>query len=169
VDPQRIVFDRHFPVLFKYFSYRDLGKADCEDACQEVFLRFFQKYTIEHLDEVACAKILYVIAHNVYREWVRSAVKHSSLALLDTDLPEGSSWETYVEEVESPEGQLYQEELRAAIAQLSPNLRQVIELRFFEGLTRREIAEKLNTKEKYVHIYQQRGIKALQKLVSPSA
>ncbi len=166
MDISQRIYSAHFKPLYKYFAYRDLSGPDCEDACQEVFLRFFQKYSAGPLSETGQSKILYTIARNVYLEQLRKLTKHAHNELFEDDLPEGHEWTQFVEEEQSPQGEDLRAELIQAIAQLSPALRQVLEMRFIEGLTRREIAEKLNTKEKYVHIYQQRAIKQLQKVVS---
>jgi len=168
VGNDHLFYQAHFKPLYKYFVYRDVSGSETEDLCQEVFLRFFAKYDHETLEKDEQSKILYTIAKNVYREWLRQVSK-GTFSLLESDLPETAVWESFIDEVETTTDDSFFDALHLAIGTLNPTLRQVIELRFLQMKTRAEVAEILNTKEKYVHIYQQRALKQLQKAVSLQA
>ena len=170
MDPQS-VHTKFFKVIYRFFYYRDVDKEEIEDLCQETFFRFFNKYTLENLTEIQITKILYTIARNVWREWLRKMTATKTEELFKDD----GAYDLILESSEdgdNPDLEGERAQLIEAINNLNPTLRTVLTMRFVEGKTRREIAEHLGTKEKYVHIYQQRGIKALQKIlktVSPSA
>jgi len=157
-----------FPALFRYFYYRNISKEETEDLAQETFLRFFKKYDSTKYSLEECRKITYGIASNVYKEWLRS-IQHTSNYELHEDFPLPDKHEELCDDTSEEYLEKHLPLLHAAIDQLAPTLKQVITLRFIEGLTRKEVAERLNTKEKYVHIYQQRAIKSLQKILGTSA
>jgi RNA polymerase sigma factor (sigma-70 family) len=166
LDP-RHVHATHFKAVYRFFYYREVDGEEIEDLCQDTFFRFFQKYGQQELDTVRISKTLYVIARNVWREWLRLQRRTQTEALFEDELY-AATFEAFGEEELEKQPVIGGEELRAAIAELNPTLRTVITLRFLEGKTRQEVADALGTKEKYVHIYQQRGIKALQKLLAVS-
>jgi len=156
MDP-REAYDKNFACIYRYFYYRGAPGADAEELCQETFLRFFQKYRPVDLDELGVRKIVYKIAANVYKEWVRERVQ-LPVYELDRDFP--------IPEVEEEDDPFEfsddcRESLLAAIEQLHPTMKTVLTMRFVEGKTRREVAEVLSIKEKDVHTYQKRGIRML--------
>ena len=138
MSPEKIYND-HFRLIYRFFYYK-LVDIDAEDLAQEVFLRFFKRYTKNQFSDEETKKVLFGIAQNVYKEWVRQAIKHQNYPLD----PEMEVKENYVEFTDDEfELQLegYRSDMREAIARLNPTLRQVIELRFLEGKTRAEVAE----------------------------
>lgn len=154
------LYNSTFKLIYRYFYYRNVAETELEDLSQEVYLRFFKAYDSQKLDQLSSQKILYRIASNVYKEWVRTAIKSQTWELdenLDSPLSQ--------EELADPDFEAEQERLKqlvlAGLEQLHPVTREVIRLRCIEGLTRKEVGERLQMKEKYVHIYQQRGIRAL--------
>jgi RNA polymerase sigma factor (sigma-70 family) len=169
VDPQS-AHAQNYSLLYRFFYYRDVDAGDIEDLCQETFYRFFSKYDCSQLDSLRITKTLYAIARNVWREWLRSEVASRTVELDDDDGAYGADFNAFTEEEPSLEmDDVQRGMLIKAIKTLNPTLRTVLTMRFLEGKTRSAIAEHLGTKEKYVHIYQQRGIKALQKALALSA
>lgn len=119
-----------------------IGKAavplsDLEDVSQEVFLRLLRYERIELVEHPQA--YLYKMAYNVAAEWaIRSRSRH----------PHESRWLAGLVADELPEDsaqlQGIEREVARAVNTLHPRHREVLKLHFAEGLTRAEIAERLN-------------------------
>ena len=68
---EKDLFDSLFPVIYRYFYYKQVSRDEIEDLAQDTFLRFFAKYPTSNLAEEESRKIIFGIAKNVYREWVK--------------------------------------------------------------------------------------------------
>jgi RNA polymerase sigma factor (sigma-70 family) len=162
-----LIYNETYKSLYRFLYYKNLDKKDVEDLLQESYYRFFSKYGDRSLLVEECKKILYSVALNVYREWVRRNMREQTFEL-EQDYPSQAADIGYFEDAEVDDFEKYRSLLFAAIDELNPTLQAVVRMRFIENMTRAQIAEKLGTKEKYVHIYQQRAIEMLQKkVVSP--
>jgi RNA polymerase sigma-70 factor (ECF subfamily) len=111
--------------------------SDLEDVSQEVFLRLLMYERIELVEHPQA--YLYKMAHNVAAEWaIRSRCRH----------PHDSRWLAGLVADELPQdGAEFQElerEVARAVNTLRPRHREVLKLHFAGGLTRPEIAERLN-------------------------
>jgi RNA polymerase sigma factor (sigma-70 family) len=148
-----------FKRIHRFFWYRDVPEPEIADLCQEVYMRYYARYGETDAEEEAAHKLLYGIAKNVWREWVRQESKHSHYALEEWDLPIEPQDEEFADDTE------LLEVLRRYIPKLSEALRPVIVARFLEGKTRAETAAKLGMSEKQVHVYQRRAVVSLQKIV----
>jgi len=134
-------------------------------------MRFWNGYKIHLNDFTQSKKIVYGIALNVYREWVRSSIKNDNLALEDywTQLAEEDQitctdhWSSNDYEEKHLE---LKQKLREAIAKLPEKQRLVLEYRFLHRLSRKETAVKMNTTEDNVYTYQKRAIKTLQQIIN---
>ncbi len=165
------LYTSSFKGVFRFFYYKSVQFDQIEELCQEVYLRFWDAYQSKLQDTEQCKKILYGIALNVYREWVRSSIKNSFISLEDY-------WESLLEEDEinsidswcSPEYDQQQEELkqklRWAIHQLPEQQKKVLEYRFIHGMSREETAQKMNMSVDNVHTYQKRAIKSLKQIIN---
>jgi RNA polymerase sigma factor (sigma-70 family) len=155
-----------FPKAYRYFYYKSVEKAYIEDLAHEVYIRFYQKYSSEATSLEECMKILYGICRNVYREWVRKQVSEKSVPLIDNlkyEIYDDQSYNHEVFEDDSFDKKvtLMKKEMKKAVAGLNGRLRLVLEYRFLQGKTRKEVAEILKINEKDVHTYQKRAIKYL--------
>lgn len=158
------VYRARFKPLYRYFYYKNIRHADIDDLVQDTFLRFFERYDVATLNETDCAKLLYGFARNIYLEWVRKHANHP-IAELNEDFPDEST-ENDWENTSANDLSDNRKELLAAIEELNPTLRKVIQLRFLEGKTRRETADLLSIEPKHVHVYQRRAIAALKKTLA---
>jgi RNA polymerase sigma factor (sigma-70 family) len=162
-------YDDSFKAAYRFFFYKNVSKSQIEDLVQDSFMRFYQSYQFKLGDKDERGKILLGICLNVYREWVRVQVST------------GNVWE-YIEEVDWEEERVSFDEysnpdyeieverrkalLRQSLSELSGTVRSVLELRFLQGLTRAQTADKLGISEDQVHTYQKRGIKYLKEILN---
>lgn len=162
-----------FPGLYRFFYYKSVDSALVEDLVQDVYIRFYNKFSQKELSETESRKILYGIAKNVFKEWVRASMKERKVSLFENyeyeELDQGDLLDIFLSyEVTDFDKKLEEKKilLKDAMDKLSENVRQVIQLRFIEGMTRKETAERLGMKEKDVHTYQKRGIKYLKNILN---
>ena len=114
------------------------------------------------LSELDCQKILYTIARNVYREWVRQAKRQAVVELNDDQAVTDSFAEFSLDVAEEPE-EFNPKLLEEALLTLSDNFQAVLRMRFILGMTRAQVAEELGIKEKHVHVYQRRALVVLRR------
>ncbi|MCX7838663.1 MAG: sigma-70 family RNA polymerase sigma factor [Anaerolineae bacterium] len=151
-----IIYDQYSPALYRYAA-RLLGNADAAEECvAEVFSRFLHALKNgggprEHLQAY-----LYRIAHNWITDQWRRAPPVTSLAPdaldelhADPERTLGRAWE--------------HARVRAALAQLTPDQRQVIVLKFVEELDNATIAAALNKPIGAIKSLQHRALAALRR------
>ena len=163
---QEGVYNSNFKRVYRFFYYKDVQPpAEIEDLVHNVLLRFFQKYNCQKLDSEESSKIIFGIAKNVYKEWVRELLNNRTTELND-EIDHPCDDDTYPDEDFERKIAQFRQNVSDAINKLSPSLKEVITMRFLDGMTRKEVAEKLKVSEKHVHVYQRRGIIALQNIIN---
>ena len=147
------IYDRHQPAIYRYIFYR-VGDAAAEDLTSEVFVRLVD--SIEHFTYQGRPLLawLYTIAHNLVTDHHRSTGR-TTMVPLDEQL---------VDEATDPEDAaghtLAQQRLAAALDQLTEDQRQVLLLKFFEGLDNKTAAQLSGKSYDAVKALQHRGLAA---------
>jgi RNA polymerase sigma-70 factor (ECF subfamily) len=160
-DPEiyKQLYNRYFPRLYAYASYR-LGRVqDTEDLVAETFLKMFEK--IEYLEwrgESSFAAWLFRVAHNLVNDFYRQNQHHEEPLLLE-ELPELQTSALLPDDVVHRKEMFAH--LRRLIGTLSPRRQEVITLRFFGGLRNQEIAKVLGLDERTVASHLCRGLEDL--------
>ncbi|QQR93596.1 RNA polymerase sigma factor [bacterium] len=159
---------------FFYFFYHKpyINRDTAEDLVSETFLRGY-KYTLENsISEEEVLKLLFGIAKNVYKEWVKK-----NIAMAEVEFNEEIS--SFIDEYEALDDpnissteipnkhEKMIEQCKDVIDTFSDKLKYVMRYRFIEGLSRAETAQILHISEDAVHTYQKRGIKYLKEKVVP--
>lgn len=130
-------------------AYRMVGnRSDAEDAAQETFLKAFG--AIARFDaERPLGPWLKRITTNHCLNWLQSSRAKTTSVVTDMTFPgqEAETMDQYAQSKPLPEQTIIRQEtaeqLRAAIWQLPPHYRAVIELRHFQNLSYDEMAETL--------------------------
>jgi RNA polymerase sigma-70 factor (ECF subfamily) len=120
-----------------------LSESDLDDVAQEVFLRLLRYNNVELIEHPQA--YLLRMAANVVGEWnMRSRNRR----------PHDARWLDDLQAESDPECEVAREaahrQLRQALASLPPRQREVLRLHFGEGLTRVQIAERIETSERSV-------------------
>ncbi len=138
-DPAALasLYDRYAPLVYGLARriVRDEGQA--EDLVQEVFLRVWNRPHV------------YDQGRGSFRAWLLSMAHHLAVDLVRRRRREVSYREKLTGSAETPDP--FEEALtevdganvRSLLGRLPPDQRRVVELAYFEGLTHREIAERL--------------------------
>jgi len=148
----------HVEKIYRYVFYQVKSKTVAEDITEEVFLKAWRAISSCRGKEKSFSSWLYRIAHNQIIDEFRRRKRHPSL-LIETV-------ESITDTTNGVEKYLEQQELLGVIDYLPSNQRQVIILKFIEGLDNREIANIMGKSEGAIRIMQMRALVTLKKQLS---
>ncbi|NJN44635.1 MAG: sigma-70 family RNA polymerase sigma factor [Anaerolineae bacterium] len=159
-----IVYDRYAPSVMGFVLRIVQDHAVAEDVVQETFWRIWKGCTGFRKERGTFSSWMYAIARNTAIDRWRGMKDNPSLSL-DQEVGGSSLRETQPDPDEDVAEAVFDtfrhRQVRAAIQALPEEQSEVIELAFFKGLTRQEIAEAMQTPLGTVHT---RARLALQKL-----
>ena len=154
----RVLYERYYDPIFRFVFRRTADESLTADLCSQVFLKALQKLGKYQYRGVPFSAWLYRIATNEVTQHFRDAGKHRTVSVDDHHLQQ------IAEEMESRRSFTVEQ----MIAQL-PNLRerdvQILELRFFEQRSFREVAEILEITESNAKVRTYRVLERLRKLM----
>lgn len=153
------IYDQHQPAVYRYVFFRVGDVATAEDLTSEVFVRMVEKIDRFAYRGRPLLSWLYTIARNLvtdYHRRARTLPMGEQLAVDRADLEE------------AVERGLTQRMLAAAIARLTEDQRQVILLKFIEGLDNETTARTLGKSVGAVKALQHRGLAALRRILEQS-
>jgi RNA polymerase sigma-70 factor, ECF subfamily len=157
------LYRAYLPTVYKFLYYRLNGnKAMAEDMTGETFVRALRKIGDYNVTGADFGAWLVRIARNLIYDNAKSA-RHR-LEQLSEKFPEASMGATETTEDEVVSG-IEQGEVVRAIQHLSPDQRDVVTMRFLQGMEVSEVAEALGKKEGTIRTLQFRGLKSLQKVL----
>lgn len=125
---------RHQKILLNFFI-RMGASGDSEDLVQETFVRLYN-YRDRYQPSARFTSFLYHLARNAWADHGRKAARSERLA-------------THLQEFHPPSGMEggssrgEQADIEAALARLSPKLREVVVLNIYQGLRYQEVADAL--------------------------
>ncbi len=124
---------RHQKMLLNFFA-RMGAQSECEDLVQNTFIQLYQ-YRDRYQATAKFTTFLHVLAYRVWADLGRKKMRREKLAVFLRVAAETT--ETASEEPESGM------DVQAALDKLSPKLREVVVLHFYQGLPYQEIADVL--------------------------
>ncbi len=156
------IYDQYQPAIYRYIFYRVGDVATAEDLTSEVFVRLVEKsHQLVYRGRPLLAW-LYTIARNLITDYHRRAGR-ATMFPLDERLVAGT-----IDLAKAPDHALTQQMLATALARLTEDQRQVILLKFFEGLTNETVARTLGKSIGSVKSLQHRGLAALRRILKPT-
>jgi len=153
------IYDRHQPAIYRYIFYRVGDAATAEDLTSEVFVRLVERIDRFTYRGRPLLAWLYTIARNLVADHHRRAGRPSPLPL-DERLTASAA-----DPEEALARRLTQQRLIAAIAYLTEDQRQVLLLRFVEGLDNETVARMLGKSVGAVKALQHRALAALRRIL----
>lgn len=144
------LIQRHQSDLFSFIYYKVQSEDLANDLFQDTFVKIIitlkeRRYTEEGKFIVWAKRI----AHNLVIDHFRAKVKYQKISETTFEDEEFSIFDLIREPSESVEDRLFSEQvnkdLHKMLEHLPENQREVIQLRFFEGFSFKEIAEKTDT------------------------
>jgi RNA polymerase sigma-70 factor (ECF subfamily) len=155
------LFERYQEVVFRYVLFRMNDRAIAEDLTQETFVRALRRIGSVSYQGRDIGAWFVTIARNLIFDHVKSSrYRLESTTENITDLSPSTS---------GPEHQVLEnatnDELLRSIAKLNPDQQECIQLRFLQGLSVAETAEKMNRNEGAVKALQHRAVRRLAQLL----
>lgn len=145
-----ILIERHQKEIFSYIFYKVLDDALANDVFQDTFMKVIITLKEGRYNEEG-KFVLWVkrIAHNLIIDHYRLKAKHNKVSETSYDNEEYSIFDLISGKEENIEEQLIslqiQEDLMKMLEFLPENQQEVIKLRFFDGLSFKEIAEQTSS------------------------
>ncbi len=139
--------------IYRYVFYQVRNKMIAEDLTEEVFVKAWRAIDSCRGKETTFSPWLFRIAHNHVIDSLRRSRNNSSVEV--ENLPERSDPTTRAE------GELERHELIKLVARLPEKQRQVVILKFIEGLDNHEISRILGKGEGAIRILQMRALSLL--------
>jgi len=144
--------------IYRYVFYQVRDRMTAEDLTEEIFLKAWGAIGSCKGKERTFSSWLYRIAHNQVIDNLRSQRRYLSVdveALAEVNSPEPE------------EGRkIEQQEMLDAISELPQNQKQVIILKFIEGLGNREIEQVTGKKQGAIRVLQMRALATLRQRLS---
>jgi RNA polymerase sigma-70 factor (ECF subfamily) len=154
------IYDTLSPAIYAY-AMRLLGDVDlAEDCVAETFSRFLHAVSSGGGPKNFLKAYLYRVAHNWITDRYRHARPETPLEL-NLELTADSRAEPHTSVVDEMERQ----ELRAALALLTPEQRQVVSLKYLENLDNAAIAEALQKPVGAIKSLQHRALGTLRRIL----
>ena len=152
------LYSRYAPRIETYLAQRLNGHTtDAEDLTADVFTKVLERLDSYQSRGLPFSAWLFRVAHNRLIDHVRRAPRQATEPLDEAlDVPEwGSSRELNLN--------LTSDQLRSELQLLTPEQREVVKLRFLDGLSLLETAERTGRGEEAVKKLQARGLAALKR------
>jgi RNA polymerase sigma-70 factor (ECF subfamily) len=156
-DAARILYERYFDRIYNYV-YARLGRAeDAEDLAIDTMTRSLTRLDLFKDQGVAFSSWVYRIAHNATIDHYRRHGKVTLVSLEQAQLPQSA------DPSELAVDQLSNEDLRAALRDLTDEQQQVLILRFFQDLTAAQVAGIMGKSVGAVQALQHRALGSLER------
>lgn len=143
--------------IYRYAFHQVRDRMTAEDITEEVFVKAWKAIKSCKGKGKTFSAWIYRIAHNHIINTLRNSQKFTSIEMEN------------IAEISSPklevETKLEQQELTEMIADLPQNQRQVVVLKFIDGLDNKEIGKIMRKSEGAVRILQMRALTALRKKI----
>lgn len=156
------LYDVFAPRVYRFFRFRVSSPEAAEDLMQRVFFKMIETLPTYQSRGLPFAAWIFRVARNAWIDENRTARTTVSMDQLEAEPAE--SGDPHAHATASLDGEM----IRRAIATLPKDQREVIECRFFAGLTPRETALLMGRSEGSVRVLQHRALTTLRRLVSVS-
>jgi RNA polymerase sigma-70 factor (ECF subfamily) len=156
-----VLYQRFLDPIYRYFYYRTGDQAEAEDLTEQVFLKAWQTVAKFRWQGRPFLAWLYRVAHNLHVDHVRGrriAVPLDTVQAARALADERAATQL----VRTIDADL----LVQCMRQLTPDQRQVILLRFAEGLDTSEIARMLDKHQGAVRALQMRALQRLRQVLA---
>jgi RNA polymerase sigma-70 factor (ECF subfamily) len=152
------IYDEHYPAIYRYIFFRVGSEAVAEDLAGEVFVRLVEKIDQFTYRGRPLLAWLYTIARNLVADHHRRTGR-ATMVPLDEGLVANS-----VDPEAAASLTLSQRRLAVALQELTEEQRQVVVLKFFEGLDNQTVAMIVDKSVGAVKSLQHRGLAALRRV-----
>jgi len=152
------LYEQYRPLVYRFLRRRlDGGDETVEDLTEDVFVKLYEKLDRYVERGLPFTAWLYRISHNQLVDYVRTLPRHTAQPLdLIADVPEHQTGSEY-------RSVLDRETLEPAMARLTAEQRQAVEIRFLKGMSVAETAAQMGRSEEAVKKLQARALANLRR------
>jgi RNA polymerase sigma-70 factor (ECF subfamily) len=158
------LYEQYSPLVYRFLRRR-LDGADeiVEDLTEDVFVKVYEKIDRYVERGLPFTAWLYRIAHNRLVDYLRSLPRTSASSLdAVAEVPERAASAAFGRVLD-------RQSLAPAMARLTPEQRQAVELRFIEGMSVAEAARTMGRSDEAVKKLQARALANLRRYLDPPA
>lgn len=162
-DAFAALYDFYVEQIYRFVLFRVGDEQTAEDLTSQVFLKAWDNLSSYQIRGLLFRAWLFRIARNSVIDYYRTYKETMPLEPSALTKPDPAA-----EVGDQVEQQLQAEELRLALQQLTEDQRQVLTLRFIEGLSTEEVANVLGKRQGAIRALQMRGLQALAEIIETS-
>jgi len=162
-DAFAALYDFYVEQIYRFVSFRVGDAQTAEDLTSQVFLKAWDNLSSYQIRGLLFRAWLFRIARNSVIDYYRTYKETTPLEPSALTKPDPAA-----EVADQVEQQLQAEELRMALQQLTEDQRQVLTLRFIEGLSTEEVANVMGKRQGAIRALQMRGLQALAEIIETS-
>ena len=154
------LYDMYVEAIYRFVFFRVSEEQTAEDLTSQIFLKAWDNLSSYQIRGLPFRAWLFRIARNSVIDYYRTFKETTPLesgAIAEAELA--------VEVDSSVERRLQAEEIRLALQHLTEDQRQVLTLRFIEGLSTEEVAQVMRKRPGAIRALQMRGLQALAEIV----
>jgi len=154
------LYDEYFDKIARYIYARIGDKNEAEDLAGEVFLKALESLKSYKERGIPMQAWLYRIAHNLVVDHLRKVTKLKTVPIDTVQIESGE------DPVATAEKHIEMERVNEAMQKLTPEQREVVRLRFFGGLSSKEVGAMLSKSDGAVREMQRAAIEKLRGLLT---
>jgi len=154
------LYNEYFVKIARYAYARIGDRTEAEDIACEVFVRALDSLKSYQERGLPMQAWLFKIAHNLVVDHLSRKSKQKSIPLETVEIMEKG------DPVITAETNLEMERVKKAMQDLTEEQREVVNLRFFGGLTSKEVADLLNKKDGAIRQMQSAALEKLRSILN---
>ena len=157
------LFETYYERIARYIAMRIGNQGHAEELASDVFVRALERIDSFQWRGIPMQAWLFRIAHNITVDYLRRNSRRKTAPLEEaTSIPAPDDPQADVLQT------LHREELLKVMDSLTPAQREVVNLRFFGGLSSAEVAEVMKCSNGAVRELQSSALKALRRTLGAS-
>lgn len=154
------IYDEFAEALYKFVKFKITDAEQAEDILQDVFVKAWHGIPKLSLADLNFSAWLYTIAGNTVNDYFRRMYRRPQTVTLSPDFEIASSHDTS----RATEIGINTAHVHAALNKLSPDYKQVLELRFIQEFSVEETARILQKTSVSTRVLQYRALKKLESI-----
>ena len=153
------LYEEYYDKIARYVYVRIGNRTEAEDIAGEVFLKALESLKSYEERGIPMQAWLFKIAHNLVVDHLRKITKRKTVPIDTVQI------ETDEDPITIADTNIEFEKVTGAMGQLTREQREILRLRFFGGLTSKEVGGILNKNDGAVREMQRSAIEKLRKLL----
>ena len=155
------LYEEYYDKIAHYVFVRIGDKNEADDIASEVFLKALKSISSYEEQGIPMQAWLFKIAHNMVVDHLRKVSKYQTVPIDAVEIQDKT------DPAEIAEINITMESVRKAMDKLTIDQREVLRLRFFGGLSSREVAGLMKKTDGSVREMQRSALEKLRQLLSP--